>query len=666
MTDSGHTASRRVLGLVTRREFGLLALGGLAAACSGVPGTSGVHKDHTVSQPAPNVPKPNDEEQPTDLVKGFLSAAATVSLDSSTSTSVQNARAFLTGAAAQVWPRRAKRIIVVDSLRTASGGGVDTDARNFVNISGALVGTLDAAGLLTLATQKNAAYTATVTVDKAAGRWRISGPPDDIVLQRSDFERNYQRTNVYFLDATQTVVVPDPRWILRAGQDGTSTPASTSPPTSEASGSASAAAGTADRRVRRLLDLLLDGPTGLLAQPYAVDSYLTGASLRMSPLSNGEVTTVDLTGVKVATVAGRRALAAQIVFTLRELAPQVSILIEGQPLEGAAGGGPDKPYQPSSFLSFDPDRTPGNGGGTQTADLYYVATSTENRGEIRGLAGGPLWGSAGNGRVNVQNATLSATTGVLCVVGLEDDRSQQLYLGDPFTHADLKAVLSGDNLTPPSFSRTGDEVWVVVNGRPTTDAHKPALYQVSATLSAGAKENQTVLHVSAPFAPFKQISGFAVSPDGVRVAVVADQKLYLGVLSAGTNPDALPVGGAGSSTGTGNPTVVGLYELAPQLGSNVGPVLFSSAGYLLLAARTPNAPYATLQQVSIDGYTVAQFTDSGIQNTDVQALAVSSDGSEVYIATDTSIYQLVGSSRTGTWEPPNGRPLIGENPFMAN
>ena len=672
---------------VSRREFGLLALTGLVAACSGVPKSGNVVDDRSVSQAAPNTVTPNYGE-PVELVGGFLTAAAGVSLDNTTGTAVQSARLFLTTDAAEAWPTTAKSIVLIDTLRVGSKGDATDVQQRTVNVSGTVAGTIDTLGVLTpaasSATGDRQQYDKDITVVKVGAQWRISTPPDnEIVVGTDDLDRLYQRAYVYFLDSTQSVVVPDPRWIFRSAAGAESLPAPTTVASTGGSG-LPAAAGSADRRVRRLLDLLFGGPAGSLAKPGVATNLLKGATLRSNPLLIDQVTTVDLTNVKPANAAARRALAAQIAFTLLggNLAQNVSVTIDAQSLEADIGT-LHQPYTLSNLSAFDPDRTPGTGGTAQTAnDVYYVAAPTDVGGPlIKTISGTPALLQPADRNLDVASAALSAATGVLAVVSNTGPLTQTLSLAAARNVA-LNRVLKGQNLTTPSFSRAGDQVWLVNNDA----SNRPSLYQVAAAFPPGGTlpsggASPTYLAVSVPqFEQLKSITAFVVSPDGVRVALVADKRLYLGVLSYVTDENSGadqtttttsgdPVGTPSGGTSAGRPTVIDLALLESSFPS-VGAVAFLNASYLIVAGQRSDPGYAnSLQQISIDGWRPQTKGTSGIQNDDIISMAISTDGQTAYVGTNNEvIYQIDISGTSGVFtqvDTDNG-PIVGTNPFLAN
>ena len=109
------------------------------------------------------------------------------------------------------------------------------------------------------------------------------------------------------------------------------------------------------------------------------------------------------------------------------------------------------------------------------------------------------------------------------------------------------------------------------------------------------------------------VTALALSPDGVRVAVVAGEKLYLGVLTPPwptrrTTPPAGAAGAAPTTDTAADPAagrtpleITKLTQLRPDL-IHVGPVGFANSRELVVAASTTKGSYRSLWDVSIDGF----------------------------------------------------------------
>lgn len=600
----------------------LLAAALLAAGCTGIPTDSQVQDVTKVADQANQAAPlaPDDGQLPEQIVRGFIAASSRT--DDSPGSSFSAARQFLTSPARVGWQIDSAAtpvVILADGFTTS----VDPDQPAQVTVKGTEVGSLDPDHAFHAGTPTP--YTVTLHLAKEAGQWRITDPPDSLIIAQSDFGRAFRPRTVYFLDSTGTVVVPDVRYVV----DGSSPV----------------------NRAGRLIALLLHGPSTLL-QGAARTQLGPHASLQKNVSVDAQgVVHVDLTGVDLSGVGARRALAAQIVWTLDPDASQIAITVNGDDLD---------PAQPvwslSNVQSFGPDQVPGTG--PAVSDGYYIDPS----GAILRLSdSSPMYGKVGTGSVRVRSAALSAATGALAAVTDDAaDGGEQLLVGRPFDHVPSVQALAADTLTLPSFARSGDEVWTVQNG-----ATKPEIYRVSATGPA------TRSRVAAPgLADKGEVTALALSPDGVRVAVIAGQKLYIGVI---TPTDAVGAVSTSQPPPTGQPdaapglAVTGLTLLRGDL-TGVAAVSFASSTQLLVAADSSRTNWRTAFQVSIDGQSVQPLTISGIFG-DVDAIAASSSGEPMLISFGQKIWELDGTIFSGAWRSPvpGGQLwLAGSDPFYPS
>lgn len=555
----------------------------LLAGCSGIPSSGAVQDVRKVNdesnQQAPVTPDPG--MTPDAVVRGFVYAAARITL-SGTTPAYAAPLQYLTAKAAQAWQGKPSSVVVLsDQFR------IDPTADPAaITVRAPVQGTLDpdrayhpGAG---------ADYKVTMHLVKENGQWRISDPPAELLIRQSDFDTVFSVRTLYFLDAGHSVVVPDRRYIIRGG--------------------------AAVDRVVTLVNLLLRGPAGVLKG--AAQSELTGAALRTKPTtdSNG-VTVVDLKNIDLPTASDQNALVAQLVWTLSPDAGQVSININGRPIDPQ-----QQIYRASTVASFSPDRVPG--GGELASDAYLI-DATGSVVDLRTKK--PLMGSFVSGDTRVLSGAMSAATRVLAAVATvrngDGTTSQQLLVGQPSAYERPVPALKASTLTQPSFSRSGDEVWVVQNGA----GRDPEIYQVSTsrtstTGSGGTGTASRAKVASTDLAGKGPVTSLVLSPDGVRVAIVAGGKLYLGAVAT---PDTDASGSAKAGAAGGGPdalTVINLRELRTDL-TNVGPVVFQSAEKLMVVAS--NLPgYRALKQLNTDGSDLTQVTTDQ-QYGDVTSVAIS-------------------------------------------
>lgn len=600
----------------------LLLLSALIAGCTAIPGSSAaVDVTRIADQVEPVVPDvPTPGAGPDQIVRGFIAASARPESDGGTGSSFAAARQYLTEDARAAWqPGQLPVIILDDNYRTE----IDPVAQGVVTVEGNSPGGLDDSRAFA---SSGVAYSHAIRLVEEDGEWRISEPPPDLLLTASDFPTAYRQRVLYFLDRSGTLVVPDVRHIV-IGQ-------------------------TTANRANRLLAMLLDGPAPALDNA-VTSSFTSRSALRSNPSVDPDgVLQIDFTGVDVSTIEARRALAAQVVWTLSPTTPRIAISVDGVPLD------PTQPvYTINSVSSFDPDRLPGTG--QVASDPFYVNPG----GAITGLLDGkPVAGPLGTGSPTVLSAASSATTRVTAAVAADPGGGEQLLLSSPDQVDRADPALKAQSLTQPSLTRSGEEAWVVQNG-----ATKPEIYRVS---TSGTPSRARV--------PADELTGkgavtaLALSPDGVRVAIVAGGQLYLGVLEPsaadGTvDPTGAAAGGAGRDEPAGQTPlqITGLTVLRSGL-QDVGPVTFVSSLEVVVAAATTPGGFRSLWSISIDGYEARKISDNGIFGTiDGLAAAVNEP---LLITFSGRVWQLVGGQSDGAWQSPvESQPFLnGSAPFYPN
>lgn len=127
---------------------------------------------------------------PSRLVEGFLQAMA------DPDGNYQVARQYLTPQSAAVWTPQGGVIYQGEVV------GDDEQA----SVEGIQVGRLDEVGRY-LAIREE--FTHNFKVERVDGQWRISNPPDGVLLSRYLFSRYYRRVSLYYMSRSASHVVPD-------------------------------------------------------------------------------------------------------------------------------------------------------------------------------------------------------------------------------------------------------------------------------------------------------------------------------------------------------------------------------------------------------------------------------------------------------------------------
>ncbi|MDT0275151.1 LpqB family beta-propeller domain-containing protein [Blastococcus goldschmidtiae] len=410
---------------------------------------------------------PARDATPEEVVRGFIDAAA------SSAPGRPVAKEYLTPEAAAAWSDAGAITII------SSGYATVASESGSVEVTAGRVGTIDERGIFTVAGTDVFSYDfPLVEVD---GEWRISDPPDGLVILETDFQRLFDPVEAYFLDPTMQRLVPDPRYLIGGEAQPTA-----------------------------LVNRLIEGPSAALA--LGVRNPLAGARLARTVVVEDQVARVDLTGLDIDANTPLRELSAQLVWSLTGLDGQrirsVVITLDGEPLPLD-----DVPVEQTTddWPAFDPDATP-----LETVGHYLDDGALHTADD-----GAPAPGPAGTGRYGLASAAVSADVrnGELTfLAGVRPEPGGATLLAGPYG-GELAPVLSGATLSAPTVAATRPEVWVVRDG---TDVVR---------VPAGG----TPQAVSAPtLAGLGRAEVIELSPDGTRLAVVVDgplgRRLHVGTV----------------------------------------------------------------------------------------------------------------------------------------
>ena len=400
-----------------RPALRLLAVGCLLAllsACSTVPTSSPTVRitqaalrptEHVGIEPLP----PEHGATPEEIVRSFIDAAA------SSVPGHPVAREHLAAGPAGTWSDEAGITVISPDYAI-----VTTDAGT-VEVTASIIGTVDARGVFSVAGPGT--FTRSYTLKQVKGEWRITDPPDGLVILEPDFQRLYDLRAAYFIDPTGQRVVPDPRYLI-----------------------------TGEAQPTVLVERLLSGPSAALAG--GVRNPLAGVQLRRTVSVSGQTATVDLTGVSTDPAPVLSEISAQLVWTLQQTSiSTVLILVDGQPIHI-----PGVPVEQTvdDWTSFDPDAMPADAVG------HYL-----DHGALRTVTkGAPAPGPAGKGTYALTSAAAAGDvrTGALTyLAGVRILNGQATLLSGKYG-GPLAPAVTATTLTAPTVAGTRSEVWVVKDG----------------------------------------------------------------------------------------------------------------------------------------------------------------------------------------------------------
>ena len=485
-------------------------------------------------------PGPKDDASPVGVVLGFLGAQASSDNDHGI------ARQFLTTARRAGWRDEAE-VEVYDPGKlvvTALPGATAQHAT--VRVSFVVLGSVRTDGSYSSRGPEH--LTEDYGLDRVAGQWRIAQVPDGLRLTVADRSRSFESSSVYYLvPGSETPhVIPD-EVFLPIGSD----------------------------LVTSLVARLFRPPSVALAG-LVETAVPTSARLRGAVVVSGSgIATVDITGVRrLPDERGAQDLSAQLAWTLRSLGPSLRglrLLVDGRVLPVPGQGAVQ---DLAAWDAYDPD------GIGRTVPYYYV-TGRRLRSSAD-LAPGPLTsGAAGK------------DAGILVdAVAVSPDRTQVGVI----THERTGDVLRVGSLaaSPPVATR-GAELRSLSWG-----SGRFGLWLLRGSRDVLRATERGVVPVSVVSLPPGRIASFAVSRDGVRVAAVVGERLYVG--------RAEPRGTA--------VRVAGFNQVLPAL-HKVRKVAWASSGELVVLGSLTQTQQVV--RVGVDGSFSSVVDTSGLLPSDLAA-----------------------------------------------
>lgn len=410
-------------------------------------------------QVIPSGPGPN--ARPVDVVRGWLTAMRAFPV------STDVARSFLTEEAAQSWdPSRRTRIYssYATSAARAISGGVRVELRTRP------VARLNSRGAFTPVSGRAEQTQTLRLVQTPEDGYRLTEPPDELLLSEAFFTEYFRPFDLYFFDRTGDALIPDPVWLPLGDQLAT-----------------------------RLVAGLLAGPSSWLGNQATTALTADPASPVSVPVRSDGVAMVQL-GESAARLSDtqRKLLSAQLAWTLQQVAgvESVQLSVDGAPLVVPGAG---STQSAATWAQYDPSGPPSR------SQLYGVrrgAVVTVEEGKVRPVNG--WWGSSAPDAAAVSVERSLARIAVVDTAGV-------LKVG-PYVTDDGEDVQpwysSSGRLRDPQWDRTG-RLWALDRSR-------------------GGAQVVLVTDGTWRYVPIGRLAAagireMAVSPGGARVAALVDR-----------------------------------------------------------------------------------------------------------------------------------------------
>ncbi|KIH99332.1 hypothetical protein LP52_08185 [Streptomonospora alba] len=425
MSTAGSAPRERTRRAGTAAAAALLAVGlsACAAVPSGGPVVEGAGGDAGSAAGSGYVrqlpPGPQAGVDPEGLVRGFLKSMGSFEENHSA------AREYLAPEAGTDWAPGGQVLVYEDSSKLAIDTEVAEDGETAtVRLLSSQLATIEASGQYLPADSGQVIDITMELVRTGGDQWRISRPPDRLVLSRSDVDLAYRPLNLYFFNRDRSTLVPDPVFL----------------PVSS------------DRSATRLVKMLVEGPTGWLDA--AVESAFPEDATADVAYDSGRVT------VEVDASAGsekqRFGMGAQLVWTLRQLTgvQELTLRVGGQEIDIPGEDGESLLPPENGYDSVNPS------GVTGSLRAYFVrdgqmwaleSESSDAKPQERRVPGAPGDGGA----VLEQHA-----------VSLDEDEvggiragGREVVVAETADGSEYSTVLSGGEYTSLSWDGYGN-LWV--------------------------------------------------------------------------------------------------------------------------------------------------------------------------------------------------------------
>ena len=445
MRSPAETPRRRPL----RAALAAALAGAVLAGCANVP-TSGPLQTHAPEEQqvnstvevAPVPPAVGASEML--IVEGFLHAMGTDQAGYSI------ARQYLTDEASSLWRPEA-------GTRVFADGSLPAETERSIVLVAPVTGQLDAdGGYHEVSEQLHHDF----ELVKDGQEWRISNPPDGLLISRYAFTTGFLGVSLSYLDSTGTVMVPDPRFFPQNQSLATT-----------------------------VLRAQLAGPGAWLA-PVVRTDFDSPATLLDVELAGSTMRIHLDSGPGTLPREQRDALLGELTLTAAQLPGVSSVQVRAGTVPLSLGSSGETDLVPERFAALAAAEPQGPG-------ALFVSTA----GRIQRYDGLDWINYTAVAPGIVDPRWIAVRHDLARVAAITTDGTQ--LVSSTLSGDTVRTVAEGTDLGRPEYSRFG-ELWLVDGGG----------------LRVFGGEEETELGFDARTLPKGDVSSFRLSPDGVRIALV--------------------------------------------------------------------------------------------------------------------------------------------------
>lgn len=416
-------------------------------------------------------PGPKPGQSPKDVVQGFLQAQANAD------DAHAIARSFLTTALARTWDDTAGVQVYLSASESAAQlpEGGTSDAR--VQVTARVTGVIDADGSYSARDEKT---TDTYSLTRVGGDWRLNSVPAGLTLTPADQDRSLRPSLVYYLGLPAATGSP------RLVADRVYLPSTGS---------------FAANLVQRLLR-----PASSALRGSVVDQR--GLRVHAVSLDGAGRATVDLAGAGALSQQERQDLSARLVWTLRGLGSTfhgLRLLSDGNPLRVP---GQRAVQDAEAWDAYDPE-----GLGVNPPYFYVAGRRLRASAQLQLPSTAATAGELGKGQAFGVDAV--AVTPDRTQIALLDGVAPGLVTvrTGPLGGPTYRVAVRARGLSSPSYGGGERGLWLVRD-----QAHVSML----------PRDGSGLIDVPVEGMPAGALTALAASRDGVRIALVIAQRLYIG------------------------------------------------------------------------------------------------------------------------------------------